>query len=358
MKKKEIIIFIVAVVLILIACGIFLWYNMQLKPVNSANVKTATIEVESGMSTDKILQLLNKEGIIKNVLAAKIYIRLNSVKGLQAGKYTLSSDMDLEKILNLISSGEVVDEKISITFLEGKNMRWIAKEIADKTSNTEEDVFNLLNDKEYINSLIQNYWFLTDEITNENIYYPLEGYLYPDTYNFKDKEVTVKEIFKVLLDQEEKVLNEHKEQIEKSGGSVHQILTLASIVELEGKGEEARKGIASVIYNRLKKNMSIGSDVTTYYAIKVDMSERNLYTKEINTYNPYNTRGPNMAGKLPIGPIASVSVSSIEAALNPIDSDYLYFVSDSNGKIHFAKSYEEHQKNIKDLKQKGLWFEY
>ena len=110
--------------------------------------------------------------------------------------------------------------------------------------------------------------------------------------------------------------------------------------------------------NRLNKNMALGSDVTTYYAIKVDMNERDLYAKEINTYNAYNTRGPNMEGKLPVGPIASVSEESIKATLNPADGDYLYFVSDKNGDIYFSETYEKHQETIATLKKKGLWYEY
>ena len=135
-------------------------------------------------------------------------------------------------------------------------------------------------------------------------------------------------------------------------------MTVASIVELEGNNAENRAKIARVIYNRLDQNMSLGSDVTTYYAIRVDMGERDLYAKEINTYNAYNTRGPNMEGKLPVGPIASVSEESIVAALNPAQGDFLYFVADKNGDIYFTKTYEEHQEMIATLRKKGLWYEY
>ncbi len=358
MNKKGIIIIVIMAVIILAGCvGVF-WYGSQLGPVNEKEKKESTIEIESGMSTEKILNLLYKEGLIKNTLVSKVYIKLNGIKGLQAGKYTLNTGMSLDEILTQISSGDVVNENVKITFLEGKNMRWIAKEIADKTNNKEDDVYDLLKDNEYINSLIEKYWFITDEVKNEYIYYPLEGYLCPDTYNFKDKDVTVKEIFKTLLDQQEKVLEKYKDQIKDGGPSIHQVLTMASIIELEGRSDAARKGISSVIYNRLKKNMSLGSDVTTYYAIKVDMSERNLRSEEINTYNPYNTRGPNMAGKLPVGPIASVSENSINAALNPSNTDNLYFVADSNGKVYFSKTYAEHQQTIKDLQKQGIWYEY
>ena len=104
--------------------------------------------------------------------------------------------------------------------------------------------------------------------------------------------------------------------------------------------------------------MSIGSDVTTYYAARVDMGSRDLYLSEINTYNPYNTRGPEMLGKLPIGPISNVSEQSIKAALYPAKGSYLYFVADKNGKIYFSNTNEEHDKTINSLKKDGLWYEY
>ena len=317
-----------------------------------------TIEIKPKTGTVEILKLLKDNNIIKNVLSAEIYIKLNGVKGLQAGKYVLSTDMPLEAVLTKISSGEVLDEQVNITFLEGKNMRWYASEIANATNNSEEDVYELLNDSNYIKGLINKYWFLTDEVLNSNIYYPLEGYLYPNTYTFENADISVKEIFEVLLNQTDKVLSKYKTQIKNSGYSVHQILTISSIIELEGKTSEERNGIARVIYNRIARNMSIGSDVTTYYGLKIDMNEKNLTNEEIKTYNPYNTRGPNMSGKLPVGPIASVSEDAINSALNPTNSSYLYFVADKNGKIYFCNTYDEHQKIIQSLKAQGLWFEY
>ena len=358
MKKVLIICGIIFLIIILSIIGGLLWYNSAQKPVNTKEVKQCEIEIKSGMSTEKILNLLHENGLIKNVFASEIYIKLNDVKGLQAGKYNLSSYMSLIEILEQISSGKIVDETISITFVEGKNMRWVAKTIAENTNNIEDQVYELLQDKEYIKTLINKYWFLTDDILDANIYYPLEGYLWPDTYKFENKDVSVIEIFNTLLSKTEKVLEENKTQIQNSKIVIHRIMTFASIVELEGRDKESKNEIASVIYNRLAKNMSIGSDVTTYYGIKVDMSERNLYKSEINTYNSYNTRGPNMEGKLPVGPIAMVSKDAINAVLTPTKTDYLYFVADSNGKIYFSKTYEEHQEIINNLRQQGLWYEY
>ena len=357
MKKKIIIIAIIVLILVIGIASSIIWYKSQIKAVTEAG-EEIELEIVQGSSTQKIIEQLKEKNLIKNELAAKIYIKLNEVNKLQAGKYVLKNDQNLEEILAKISSGEIKDETISITFLEGKNMRWIAEKIAENTNNTKQDVFDLLEDDEYIKSLIDEYWFLEDEVTNKDIYYPLEGYLYPETYTFKNEDVTVKEIFKLLLDQTDKVLTEYKAQIKKSGCTVHQILTVASIIELECKNEDDKAKVSSVIYNRINSNMSIGSDVTTYYAIKVDMGERDLYTKEINTYNPYNTRGPNMEGKLPVGPISTVSETSIKAALNPTKTDYLYFVADSNGKVYFGKTYQEHQENINNLKNQNLWYQY
>ena len=161
-----------------------------------------------------------------------------------------------------------------------------------------------------------------------------------------------------MLDRMEDILNEYKEEIENSKYSVHEILTIASIIETESLSNEGRKDVSSVIYNRLKKGMAIQSDVTTYYAVQVDMGERDLYQKELDKYNPYNTRGPNMEGKLPIGPIASVSKNSIEAALNPSNTEYIFFVADKNGKLYFTKTVSEHNNIVNKLKSQGLWYEY
>ena len=358
MNKKIIIIStIISVIVVLLILGI-IFYITGINPVNRNNSTDKIIEIKEKIRTEGILNKLKEQNLIRNTFVAKMYIKLNGIKGLQAGKYQLNESMSLEEILKKISSGEVYDETVKITFKEGKNIRWIAKTIAEKTDNNEDTVYSLLKDKEYIQSLIDKYWFLTDTITDEDIYYPLEGYLYPDTYIFESKSVSVKTIFNIILNQTDKVLTKYKSQIEVSGKSIHEILTIASIIELEGNDNEARKGISSVIYNRLKSNMSLGSDVTTYYAAKIDMGERNLYKSEINTYNKYNTRGPNMNGKLPIGPVSNPSEESIAAALNPDNTDYLYFVADSNGKIYFTKTYAEHQQLIANLQKQGLWYEY
>ena len=358
MRKTKV---IKGIILIIIVLGIFsvigaiCWYFMQIKPVNKNEGQVVKVEIQEGSTTATIAKLLEEKNAIRNANAMRIFTKLNNVRNLQAGKYELDNSEDLETILSHIQNGEVINEEIKITFIEGKNMRNVAKVIAENTSNTEQDVFDLLNDEEYIDSLIDKYWFLTDNIKNEDIYYSLEGYLLPDTYIFENENVSVKTIFNIILNHMDSFLAEYKDDIIDD---VHDIMTLASITELEGVSDDDRKEIVGVLKNRLDKNMSLGSDVTAYYAFKVDMGERDLYAKEIKTENPYNTRGPNMNGKLPIGPICNPSREAILATLNYIETDNLYFVADKNKKVYFTKTNEEHLKKIAELKEKGLWYEY
>lgn len=361
--KKVLIVF--AIILVIIICGLggaFAWYNSNLdslkEPTGNEELEVIRIEIEEGMGASQIAELLYESKIVKSADAMKIYTKINNISNLQAGIYDLSPEEDTPTIIAHIVNGEVADNSVKITFIEGKNMRWIAKTIAEKTNNTEEDVFALLEDEEYIDSLIEKYWFITDEVKQEEIYYPLEGYLLPDTYVFENEDVSVKYIFNVILNFTEKYLDTYKEEIENNDLTMHQILTMASLAELEGKSLEDRKEIVGVFFNRIYDGMSLGSDVSTYYAFKVDMGDRDLTVKELNTENPYNTRGPNMGGKIPIGPICNPSKTAIEATLDYTETDAYYFVADKNGKVYFTKNNTEHNQMINKLKKEGLWFVY
>lgn len=361
MRGKKILLVLISII-ILVVLGIlvcFFWYNSSLKPVSKAQSEDAIrVEIPEGSHAKNIAKILENEKVIKSAKAMELYIKFNNISSLKAGKYDLYDSDDVKTITEHIVNGDVADDSVKLTFIEGKNMRWIAKKIADKTKNTEDDVFNLLEDEEYIDSLIDKYWFITDDVKNEDIYYPLEGYLLPDTYIFENEDISIEEIFNVVLNFTDKFLSKYKDDLEENDFSIHELLTLASMAELEGNSLEDRKEIVGVFINRLNEQMSLGSDVTTYYAFKVDMGERDLKAKELNTENPYNTRGPNMAGKLPVGPICNPSKEAIEAALNYTETDALYFVADKNGKVYFTKSNDEHNKKIKELKDEGLWFTY
>lgn len=355
--KKIILISLIAIIIVVILAiiGAIVWYQNGTKAVAKENGENIRVEISEGMGTIKIAELLAEKNVIKSADVMKVYVKMNHVENLQAGKYEFNNAENLETIVSHIKNGEILNEKIKITFVEGKNMRKIAKTIAENTVNTEEDVFHLLENKEYIDSLIEKYWFLSEDIKNEAIYYPLEGYLLPDTYEFENKEVSVKTIFNIMLNYMDKFLSEYKDTV---GDDIHEILTLASIAELEGVSEEDRKEIVGVLKHRLQEKMALGSDVTTYYAFKVDMGERDLMAKEIKAENPYNTRGPNMEGKLPVGPICNPSREAILATLNYTETDNLYFVADKTKKVYFTKSYTDHINLINKLKEDGLWYEY
>lgn len=359
-KKSVLKIIFILLLLIIIIGGIsiFAWYELSLKPVEEGNSQSIIIDIVPGQGTEGIASALKENNLIKDDLVFKIYCKLNEVNNMQAGTYELNKNMSVEEIVKKFQAGDVVIKEINVTFQEGKNMRDIAKIISENTNNSYEDVMKVFEDKEYAKGLIEEYWFLTDEILDNNIYYPLEGYLYPDTYTFESVDVSIDDIIKIMLDQTDKVLSEYQIEIKSKGYTVHQFLSLASVVENEGISTEDRKGIAKVFLNRIERGMALQSDVTTYYAFKVNMGDRDLTQSELNTENPYNTRGPNMEGKIPVGPISNVSESAIEATLNPSDTDAIFFVADKNGKIYFSNTNAEHEQIINELKSQGLWYTY
>ena len=361
-KGKKSVLKIILIILFLIivigAIAVFAWYELSLRPVQDGDLESVIVDIVPGQGTEGIAEALKENNLIKDDLVFKIYCKLNEVNNMQAGTYDLNKNMSVEEIVNKLQAGDVVIKEINVTFPEGKNMRDIAKIISENTNNSYEDVMNVFESKEYAKGLIENYWFLTDEILDDSIYYPLEGYLYPDTYTFESVDVSIDDIIKIMLNQTDKVLSEYQIEINSKGYTVHQFLSLASVVENEGISTEDRKGIARVFLNRIERGMALQSDVTTYYAFKVNMGDRDLTQSELNTANPYNTRGPNMEGKIPVGPISNVSESAIEATLNPSDSDALFFVADKNGKVYFSNTNAEHEQIINELKSQGLWYTY
>ena len=347
---KKIISLTIAIILFFLGTLILL-YSSYIKPVDSKSKDYKIIEIKSGLSTKEIGKLLYDNKLIKNDKFFRIYLKINNKNNLQAGTYKLSGSYPLKKIVEIIEKGDIyTDDTIKITFKEGINYREIARVIENNTNNTYDSVLNILNDSNYIDSLITDYWFITDAIKNKDIYYSLEGYLFPDTYEFKNKDVTVPEIFKKLLDKMNLVLEPYKEVIERDKYTVHELLTLASLAEKEVKNTtehpDNRKKVVSVFINRLNKKMSLGSDITTRYGIKLD-ENRPLTKSEYNSVNPYNTRNVNMLG-LPASPICMVSKDSLIASIERIDTKYLYFIANINSKETF---FFETSKEFENKKQ-------
>ena len=349
-KKVALILFIVFFSCLVVIGGISFFMMM---PINSSNNDEVMFNVESGTSKNQIISDLKKEGLIRNTNFTKILVKLNYRKGFLAGNYKLSKSMTLMEILESLTNGTNIEKnEMAITFIEGKRFIEYADVLANNLTFTKEEVISTCKDKDYLTSLIEKYWFITDDILKDGVYYPLEGYLFPDTYFIK-KDATVKEAIEVLLNEMNTKLSTYKEYIETNNLNITSLLTLASVIELEASSESDRKEISGVFQNRIKNNMSIGSDVTTYYGVKKELGSAILQS-DIDACNAYNTRGTCTKG-IPIGPICSPSIVSIDAAINPSTNDYFYFVADAKGKVYYNKTASEHERTVADLKSKGLW---
>ncbi|MBR1377251.1 MAG: endolytic transglycosylase MltG [Bacilli bacterium] len=345
---KMMIIFIA--IIIIISCS---FYRYEIMPVDR-HAENISFVVETGDTWYSIGSKLYDANLIRSSKFYKIYIKLFLPGNLEAGEYTLSKSMGLNEIVDTLEGGNPTNPNvIKITFQEGINVRGIANLIDSNTDNTYDDFINALSDTEFIDSLISEYWFLTDDIKNEKIYYSLEGYLFPATYEV-DKTKDVKVIIKSMLDKTNTELNKYKDDINNNNYSIHQILTLASIVELEVGNAIDRSLIAGVFYNRLKNNWTLGSDVTTYYSLKTDDFSHSLTNIELSTCNSYNTRSTCLSG-LPVGPVGNPSEESIAAVLNPTVTNDFYFVNGCDGVTLTAKTEYQHNLNIAKLKREGNW---
>ena len=351
MKKLRNLMFVFLLIMGAICLTLGLLFKHYTSAVGGSS-ETIEVVIPKNSNGEKIGKILEEKELIRSTTFFKIYLKLFNIKKLNNGNYKFNKEMTLKEIVDKLQETNYNNEnEISITFQEGINMRKIASIIASNTNNKEEDVMNLLKDKEYLNSLIKDYWFITNDILDSKIYYSLEGYLFPDTYRFTNKDVSVKEIFNKLLKKMDTVLTPYKEQIEKNKYSVHQILTIASITEKEVRDKaDYREKVASVFINRLNRGMSLGSDVTTRYSLKIDDQKQVLKKSEYAAVNAYNTRSSTMAGKLPAGPISTVSESSIKAVLNHPDTDYIYFIANiQTGETFFYSNSREFEAKKAEL---------
>ena len=353
-RAKPLLIALIAItitIIILIVSAIITW-NVMISPVNKDNNKPIKVVIKNGSTSKEIATILKEKDLIRSELFFRVYLKISKTNYLKASTYQMKQSMPLKEIVTMLEKGNSYNpDEIKITFKEGERITDFAKEIAKSTENDYETVINTINNKDYLNTLITKYWFLTDTILQTDIYYPLEGYLAPNTYHFTNSKVKAETIIEKMLDQTSTILEKYKSKISTNP---HHYITMASMAELEGTNTDNRKDIVAVFNNRLQRGMSLGSDVTTYYALQHPMNQ-DLTTEQFNTVNPYNTRSSTMAGKMPIGPICNPSDSSLEAAINPNNNEYLYFVADKHGKIYFTKTLQEHNAKVAEIKKKGDW---
>lgn len=340
--KKKIIAAVLVVVLLIGGTGLF---YISGKGHVSSKSEVVQVTVKKGENAYTVLNTLDSKGLIKNKLVAKVYLKIHKPSVISQ-TYNLNKNMSLSKMYSIISkmsSSYVV--KSSLTIPEGITIPQAAKKVANVTGKSEQEVLDKWSDQTYLKELISKYWFLTDDILQKGILYPLEGYLYPETYVLYDKSTTIEKVTTEMLDYMDQQLTPYKDSMTKLGYTPHQFLTLCSVVERESLFDKDRPVIAGVFINRLKTGKRLQSDITVNYAL--NRTGVKVTTKMTKIDSPYNTY--KYAG-LPIGPIACVPQKTMNAVANYTPSDYLFFFAKKDGTVIYSKTYEEHQKAVKENK--------
>lgn len=346
---------VVLVVILLLATVLIGTSSYFISPVNSKKTTSTSFTITEGQTANDILKNLEKENLIKSKTFAKLYLKVNSSSfDPVPGIFQLSESDSMSDIFKILSSSKE-SAAGSVLFLEGFRVIDFAAEAEKKLGIPKKDFLAACNDQAFIDQLKQKYELIKKYNFNPKAIYQLEGLLAPDTYNLttiKD----AKSLIDILVNQSNEKYLKNISLFNKSKLSLNEVYTLASIVEAEAKTYKDRVLVASIFMNRIKNNESLGSDVTTYYGLQIDMASRDLTKAELANNDGYNTRS-SMKG-LPVGPINSPSNESILAALNYTETEYKYFVSDKNGRIYAAKTYKRHKEIIEKLKERKLWFTY
>jgi UPF0755 protein len=314
-----------------VSTAVFLYLDLMKSadyPSNPERSITAIVVIKPGQQFKTIPEHLHRLGILKEPFKFGIYARIKHLdKRIKAGEYQLSSVMSPKKILHKFVSGKVRQYKVTLP--EGYSLNQIAVVIAGAGLATKEAFMKAVYDSDRIHSFGIN----ADSF---------EGYLFPDTYYFS-KGIPIEKIISAMVNRFQSQFNvDWKQQAEKIGFSIHEIVTLASIIEKETGAPFERPVISSVFHNRLKKKMRLESDPTVIYGI--EGFDGNITRKHLNTQTPYNTyrkRG------LPPGPIANPGSAAIEAALYPDDTSFLFFVSKKDGTHKFSTTISEHNRAVR-----------
>lgn len=309
---------IVIIFLLLVVSFAFLWWNQAKRPPLPSNQQELLFTIKSGESIRDIADKLNKERLIRSSVAFFLLVRFSGLAdNIQAGDFRLSPSMDLPTLTNQLLHGSV---DVQITIPEG----WRVEEIGLKL--TQELGFPEL---EFLESA-------------------REGYMFPDTYKFP-KDITGKEVAQIFIANFQKKIAEiDKSKLTSHDLDLEKLVIIASLVEREAKLSADRPTTASVILNRLKIGMKLDIDATIQYALGYQSKEKSWWKKQLTSEDldidsPFNTyKNPG----LPPNPIANPGLAVLQAVTEAPDTGYLYYVSDSTGKLHFAKTIEEHNANI------------
>ncbi|MFQ5786976.1 MAG: endolytic transglycosylase MltG, partial [Thermodesulfobacteriota bacterium] len=287
------------------------------------------VEIPRGWGLQEISRVLEHSGVVKSDKAFIIYTTIKGVQNkLQAGEYEFSPADNINSVIDKLVRGDVIVRKISIP--EGLNIDEIANLLEKKGVLTKEEFIEKARNSNFAKQL------LGENIVN------FEGYLFPETYFYK-KGATAEEIIGKMVGRFKKVWNSLKVKNSDIDLSDHEIVTLASIIEKETGDPTERNLISEVFHNRLKIGMRLESDPTVIYSLGSEFNG-NLTKNKLKTESEYNTY---INEGLPPGPIANPGKESLEAALNPSEFNYLYFVSRGNGTHVFSKNYKDHLRAVK-----------
>jgi UPF0755 protein len=336
-KRKKWLIGIASIVAlaILAASAVWVWYQVQLSPVNAENTSKIVIEVAPAAAPSDMAALLEDKGVIRNKTAFSWYARLNGVQNqLQAGSYRLSPSESSPEIIKHLVKGSV--DTFGITFYPGATL-------TDNVSKADNRID--------VTSVLLRAGYSQDEITaglNKTYDHPLfqnkpasanlEGYIFGETYQFNSG-ASVEDILNRTFDEFYEYIIQHNlvAAYKQRGLDLYQGITLASIIQRESGGND-KPQIAQVFYTRLAMNMQLGSDVTYQY-----IADKEGGTRDPNYDSPYNTR--RYVG-LPPGPIAVPGLAALRAVAMPADGDYVYFLSGDDDVTYFARTLDEHETNI------------
>ena len=329
------ILLIVLVVLILTVGGISYWLYSSLNAPHQHAKVNQFVTIPKGSTPNEIIGKLTSEGILDGSFPLTIYLRtFGDASKLKAGEYQFSSPITPLQVLKELEKGEERTTKLTIP--EGFTRFDIAKRINEKfPSNPPVDdkvILYFMDDTTLIKDIAP---------TAKN----LEGYMYPSTYSFP-KDTTPKEVIKKMVEQFKSFWKpEWNEKAKSLGRTPQEIVTIASLIETESKFADERTVVASVIYNRLSKNIPLGIDQTAVYIAKMENRwDGTINKSDLESSSPYNTR--KVAG-IPPGPISSVTESSIFAALNPAQSNYIFYVRNvekNDGSHNFYASAAEFER--------------
>ena len=350
-KRKSPILPIFLTVILIAAISVLSFFYYMTTPVDKSNNNDITIEIKENYGSTKIAEELKNKGLIRNQTVFKLYTRIKSNTSFYVGSFSLKPSMNMTKIIDELSSKDKAKSTNSFAVIEGDNILKLAQKL-EKTKLSSKDFLEKVNDAEFIKKLQKQFpELITDDIYSKDIKYALEGYIYPAIYNIEDNETVESLITKMVKTTNDRVVPLYKQNKKewvinnkKVKISIHDYITMASILEKESTKTNENKLIASVFFNRLAKGMKLQTDPSANYA--ADKLSGAPTQRELSLQSPYNTY--TTVG-LPPGPIASVGVASYEALNNAETTEYLYFLhATKDGKAYFSKTYEEHERLAKE----------